>query len=120
MIFTMDPETEAQTGSRWLIGMAVMLFSLVVLAGNPAQIDISPVDDDDRFVDEIYSSSNGWRKPPAYEREWRPEERKQESRIQFGYNPAYEEMKARDSDYSPDTGRGLKDQPQNTQFKIGF
>jgi hypothetical protein len=120
MIFAMNPASEAQTGSRWFIGMTVMLFSLVVLAGNPAQIDISPVYDDDRLVDEIYSSSNGWRTPPAYEREWRPETRKQESRIQFGYNPAYQEMKARGSDYSPDAGPGLNDQPQNTQFKIGF
>jgi hypothetical protein len=69
---------------------------------------------------EIYNSASGWRKPPEYEREWRPEKQQQESRIQFGYDSAYEEMRARGNDYSPETGLGLKDHPQNTQFKIGF
>ena len=120
MILATDPATETLTGSRWTIGLSVMLFSLVVLAENAARIDITPAYDDDRLTDEIYSSSGGWRKSPAYENEWRPEKQKQESRIQFGYDSAYEEMRARDSGYSLNTGSSLIDHPQNTQFKIGF
>lgn len=121
MILAMDPATEAQNSSRWLLGVSAMLFSLVVLAENAARIDISPAYDNDRLKDEIYSNSSGWRKPPAYENEWRPEQQEQQGRMQFGYDAVYEEMRARDGgDFSQDTGLGLTDQPQNTQFKIGF
>jgi hypothetical protein len=120
MILSMDPAAEAHSSSRWLIGLSVMLFSLVVLAENAARLDISPAYDDDRLTDEIYNSANGWRKPPEYENEWRPEKQKQESRIQFGYDSAYEEMGARGNDYSLDTGLGVIDHPQNTQLKISF
>jgi len=120
MTLAMDPATEARISSRWLIGLSVMLFSLVVLAENADRLDISPAYNDDRLSHEIYNSSSGWRKPPEYENEWRPEQQKQESRIQFGYDSAYEEMRARGTYNSLDTGLGLKGQPQNTQFKIGF
>jgi hypothetical protein len=42
------------------------------------------------------------------------------SRIQFGYDSAYAEIRARDNNFALDTGSSLADQPQNTQFKIGF
>jgi hypothetical protein len=120
MILALDPAMEAGNGSRWLLGLTVMLFSLVVLAENAARLDISPAYDDERQSDAIYSSATRWRKPPEFEREWRPEEQGQKSRIQFGYDSVYEEMRARDNDYSLDTGSGLDDRPQNAQFKIGF
>jgi hypothetical protein len=120
MILTFDPATEAGISSRWLAGLSVMLFSFVVLAENSARLDISQSYDNDRVTDEIYNSASGWRKPPGNESEWRPQKLQQESRIQFGYDSAYEEMRARSNDYSPDAGLGLKDQPKNTQFKIGF
>ena len=68
----------------------------------------------------IYNRASGWRKPQEFDSEWRPEKQEQQSRIQFGYDSVYEEMRARDNDYSLDTGSGLDDRPQNTQFKIGF
>ncbi len=120
MILAMDPATEAGNGNRWLIGLPVMLFSLVVLAENADRLDISPAYGDERQADEIYNSATGWRKPPEFESEWRPEQQQQQSRIQFGYDSAYEEMKARGNDFSLDTGSGLDDRPQNAQFKIGF
>jgi hypothetical protein len=120
MILATDPATEARTSNRWLLGLPVMLCSLVVLAENTARIDISPGYDDERQSDEIYKSATGWRKPPEFESEWRPEVQEQKSRIQFGYDALYEEMRARDNDYSLDTGAGPDDRPQNTQFKIGF
>jgi len=116
----MDPATEAGCSSRWLIGLSLILFSLVVLAQNATRLNISPAYDDDRLSDEIYSSAGGWRSPPEYGSEWRPEIQKQESRIQFGYDSVYEEMRARSNDYTLNPGLGLKDHPQNAQFKIGF
>lgn len=120
MILAMVPSTGVHISSRWLIGLSVMLFSLVVLAENAARLDISPAYDDDRLTDEIYDNATGWRKPPAYENEWRPEKQKQTSRIQFGYDSAYEEMKARDSNDSLNTGLGSIDSRQNTQLNISF
>ena len=73
MILAMDPATEAGISSRWLIGLSLMLFSIVVLAQNATRLNISPAYDDDRLSDEIYSSAGGWRSPPEYESEWRPE-----------------------------------------------
>ena len=120
MILAMVPSTGVHISSRWLIGLSVMLFSLVVLAENAARLDISPAYDDNRLTDEIYDNATGWRKPPAYESEWRPEKKKQNSRIQFGYDSAYEEMRARSKDYNLDTGLGRIDHPQNTQLNISF
>jgi len=120
MILAMHPATEARISSRWFIGLPVILFSIVAFAENATRLDISPAYDDEQLAAQIYNSASGWRTPPEYESEWRPEKQKQESRIQFGYDSAYEEMRARGNDYTLSTGLGLKDQPQNTQFKIGF
>jgi len=59
MILAMVPSTGAHISSRWLIGLSVMLFSLVVLAENAARLDISPAYDDDRLTDEIYDNATG-------------------------------------------------------------
>jgi hypothetical protein len=119
MILAIDTATGARLGSRWLIGLSVMLFSLIVLAENATQLDLSPAYDDLQ-TNEIYSSTSGWRKPPTYENEWRPEKQEQESRIQFGYDSVYEEMGARGNDYSLDTDYGPADHPPSTQFRIDF
>lgn len=120
MILAMDPAAEARVSSLWLIGLSVMLFSLVVSAENATRLDILPADDDDRLTDEIYNSANGWRTSTEYENEWRQGTEQQASRIQFGYDSAYEEMRARDNNYGTDTGLGGIDHPQNTQLKISF
>jgi hypothetical protein len=120
MILAMNPAAGARVSSLWLIGLSVMLFSLVVLAENATRLDILPADDDDRLTDEIYNSANGWRTPTEYENEWRPGTQQQTSRIQFGYDSAYEEMRARDNNNGLDTGLGGIDHPQNTQLNISF
>jgi hypothetical protein len=120
MILPMDPATEAHISSRWFIGLPVMLLSLAVLAENAPRLEISPSDDDDRLTNEIYNSASGWRSPTEDESQWRPERQKQESRIRFGYDSAYEEMRARGKNYSLDKGLGPVDHPPNTQFNISF
>jgi hypothetical protein len=58
---------------------------------------------------------------PEYENQWRPEIRQEENRIQFGYDSAYEEMRARGNNANTlDTDLGFAERPQNTQFRIGF
>ncbi|HYQ70776.1 MAG TPA: hypothetical protein VET88_02485 [Gammaproteobacteria bacterium] len=120
MTLTINPASEAHIGYRWLLGLSVMLFSIIVLAENTDRLDITPAYNDDRLSDGIYNSVTGWRTPDGDENEWRPEKQAQESRIQFGYDSAFEEMRARDIDLSQDTGSGIRDNPQNTQFKFGF
>lgn len=104
---------------RW--GLLLLLFSLIALAENSSRLDILPADGDDRLTDEIYNSATGWRTPAVSENEWRRGVKQQpKSRIQFGYDSAYEEMRARDNNYGFDTGLGGVDHPQNTQFRISF
>ena len=116
----------AQTNPReqlrgcWLSGLIFLLFSLVVFAENSAHLDILPTDDDEHLTDEIYNAATGWRTPAVYENEWRRETRRPASRIQFGYDSGYEEMRARDSSYGLDNGSGAIDHPQNTQLRIPF
>lgn len=120
MNLVMNPAINTSIHRQWMIGLPAMLFSLIVLAENAGRLDISPVSPDDRLANEIYNSASGWRSPPEFENEWRPEKQERVSRIQFGYDSAYEEMRARDNNFALDTGSSLADQPQNTQFKIGF
>lgn len=120
MTLVMEAATDAHTGSRWALGLAVMLLSVVALAENAGSLDVSAATADDRLTEEIYGSSQGWRKAPAYGSEWRPEEQETQGRITFGYDSVYEEMKARDDGYSTSTGLGLRGPKQNAQFRIGF
>jgi hypothetical protein len=120
MILVMNFTPGENIRSRWLISLPVVLFSLVVLAENSARLDILPTDDDDRLTEEIYNSATGWRTPAASENEWRRETPQPGGRIQFGYDSAYEEMRARDNNYGLDTTSGGIDHPQNTQLRISF
>jgi hypothetical protein len=120
MILSMNTITKTHISSQWLISLPVILFSLAVLAENSARIDILPNDDDDRLTDEIYNSVPGWRTPTEYENEWRREAQQPASRIQFGYDSAYEEIRAKDNNYGLDTGLGGIDHPKNTQLRLSF
>ena len=120
MILAMNTTASLPVRNQWLVSLPVMLFSLAVLAENSARLDILPTDDDDRLTEEIYNSAAGWRTPAAYENEWRRETPQPASRIQFGYDSAYEEMRARDDNYGVDTVSGGIDHPQNTQLRISF
>ena len=120
MILALNTITKAHISSQWLISLPVILFTLTVLAENSARLDILPTDDDDRLTDEIYNSASGWRNSTEHENEWRRESQQPASRIQFGYDSAYEEMRARDNNYGLDTGLGGIDHPQNTQLRLSF
>ena len=120
MILVMEAADDARPGGRWALGLAVLLLSVAALAENAGRLDISAASADDRLTEEIYGSAQGWRKPPAYDSEWRPQAQEPQGRITFGYDSVYEEMRARDDGYSPNSGLGLREPRQNTQFRIGF
>lgn len=120
MTLAMHATSAAHISSRWFFGLLFLLFALVVLAENAARLDILPTDDDDRLTDEIYSSTGGWRTPTVYENEWRPGTHASPTRIQFGYDSAYEQMRTVNRNYGPSTGLGDIDHPQNTQLRISF
>ena len=120
MTLSMKTTVGEKINGRWSFGLFLLLFSLLVLAENSARLDILPTDDEDRLTDEIYNSTTGWRKPPKYESEWRQEKQKQQGRIKFGYDAAYEEMRDRDKNYGLGTGLGGIDHPQNTQLRLSF
>lgn len=113
------PTTNAHDVSRWFAGVFAVIISFIALAENTGRITLSPTYDD-RLTDEIYDSTRGWRKPPAYEDEWRTKEPQQESRIQFGYDSTYEALRMRDSAQSMHTTQKLRDPKPATQFRIGF
>jgi hypothetical protein len=110
----------AHVSGRWFSGLSFLLASLVVLAQNSGHLDILPADDDGRLTDEIYNSAPGWRTPTAYQNEWRRGQQQPASRIQFGYDSAYEEMRATDNRYGMNNRLGGIDHPQNTQIRISF
>jgi hypothetical protein len=120
MILETNTITKAHICSQWFFSLPVILFSLVVLAENSARLDILPTDDDDRLTEEIYNSTTGWRTPAVPENEWRQETRQPASRIQFGYDSDYEEMRTYGNNYGSGTASGGVDHPQNTQLRISF
>jgi hypothetical protein len=110
----------AHLSGRWLSGLIWLFFSLVVMAENSAHLDILPSDADDLQTDAIYNSATGWRTPAAYENEWRRGAARPAGRIQFGYDSAYEQMRASGNNHDLDSGLGGVDHPQNTQLRISF
>jgi hypothetical protein len=120
MTLAMNTTVGAHINDRLLFGLLFLLFSLVVLAENSARLDILPTDYDDRLTDETYNRATGWRTPVDHENEWRREVQQPASRFQFGYDSAYEEMRARDNNDGLNTGLGGIDHPKNTQLKLSF
>lgn len=106
-------------GNRWLIGASVLLTSAIVLAQSVDRLEISPVYDD-LPIDEIYESAGSWRKPPMYESEWRAPRKEKEGRIKFGYDSAYEQLRARqDGQFSTNQFESNNPTP-STQFRLNF
>ena len=120
MTLAMNTTVGEHINGRLLFGLLFLLFSLVVLAENSARLDILPTDNNDRLTDEMYNSATGWRTPAVPENEWRQETQQPASRIQFGYDSDYEEMRTYGNNYGSGTASGGVDHPQNTQLRISF
>ena len=113
------PGTGVCDGSRWLIGLFVMMLSFIAIAENTGKITLSPTYDD-RLTEDIYDSGKSWRTPSVYEDEWRQEKPQQESRIKFGFDSTYEALRTRDSAQNMNTVEGLGNPEPATQFRINF
>ena len=120
MTLAMDAATEARFGSQWVLGLVVVLSAFFAMAESTDRLSISPTGADELLIEEIYDSATEWRKPPLYESEWRAEKPKQESRIRFGYDSAYEEMAARDFSNTPEASSNIGGTRANMQFRVEF
>jgi hypothetical protein len=119
MTVLVAPQTDVCDGSRWLIGLFVMMLSFIAIAENTGKITLSPTYDD-RLTEDIYDSGRDWRTPSADEDEWRPEKPQQESRIKFGFDSTYEALRMRDSAQTMNSVGGLGNPEPATQFRIKF
>ena len=114
-----DHDTAADTG-RALIAAGLLLTSAFVLANDDARLQISPAYGE-ILSDDIYQRAEGWRQPPLFESEWRPPKPEPKSRIRFGYDSAYEEMRARNAGRDAITSLNLRDpRPAATQFRLEY
>ena len=104
--------------SRWLIASGLLLWA-IVLAAEDARLEISPTYGE-ILSDEIYERAEDWREPPMFESEWRATQPQKQGRIKFGYDSAYEELRARESVRSSSRPLDLRDPKPNTLFRFSF
>ena len=105
---------------RALLATGLLLASAFVLANDEARLKISPTYGE-ILSDDIYERAEGWREPPIFESEWRPPRTEPKSRIRFGYDSAYEELRARNAPRDSGRSLNLRDpQPAATQFRLEF
>ena len=103
-----------------LIATALLLVSVLVLANDEARLEISPTYGE-ILSDDIYERAEGWREPPMFESEWRPPRTEPKGRIRFGYDSAYEELRARNASGNSGRSLNLRDpRPAATQFRLEF
>jgi hypothetical protein len=92
---------------------------VITLANDGERLRISPVYDDVQ-KDEIYGGAAQWRKPPMYESEWRAPRKPKQGRIEFGYDSAYEQMRAREEELFSRSAFELHEPKPSSQFRIKF
>lgn len=101
------------------ITCGVLLISFIVLAKDDSRLELAPAYSE-ILSDDIYESAEGWRKPPMFENEWRAPKPKEKSRIKFGYDSVYEEMRSREDARSSNNSFDLRDPKPNTLFRFEF
>jgi len=107
-----------QMPKRWLVASGVLFVSALVLANDNARLTISPTYGE-ILTDDIYERAEGWREQPMFESEWRAPKPEPKSRIKFGYDSAYEEVRARENAISS-RPMDMRDRPPTTQFRLSF
>jgi hypothetical protein len=109
----------SQMPMRWLVASGALLISAFVFANDNARLTISPTYGE-ILSDDIYERAEGWREQPMFESEWRAPKPEPKSRIKFGYDSAYEEVRARENAMSSSRPMDLRDRPPATQFRLNF
>jgi hypothetical protein len=112
----------ARGASQWLTGPLILVLSSMALVASAQRLDITGSHLDDLLTDEMYKDEIEWRPPPMYESEWRTAKKNQkaESRIQFGYDSAYEELRYRDHHTGQSTTFEHERTKPNTLMRIRF
>ncbi len=105
--------------TRWLIASAVLLVSAFVLAEGTKRLEAPPFYGQ-VLSDDIYERAEGWREPPIAEDELRAPKMEPKSRIKFGYDSTYEELRARDETRYSSKPINQGDVQPSTQIKFGF
>jgi hypothetical protein len=108
-----------QMPMRWLVASGVLFASAFVLANDNARLTISPTYGE-MLSDDIYERAEGWREQPMFESEWRAPKPEPKSRIKFGYDSAYEEVRAREDAKYSSRPMDLRDRPPAAQFRFSF
>jgi hypothetical protein len=111
--------TDHHHATRGLLWLGILVVSVITLANEGGRLKISPFYDDLQ-KDEIYDGAAEWRKPPMYESEWRAPRKPTEGRIEFGYDSAYEQMRAREEEFFPRREFELHEPKPSSQFRIKF
>jgi len=107
------------TLTRWLIASGVLLASAFVLANDDTRLEVPPAQGE-ILSDDIYERAEGWRELPTLEGGWREPKPQPKSRINFGYDSTYEELRARDDTGYSSKPLTVREPVPSTQFRLGF
>jgi hypothetical protein len=99
--------------------LLLLTASAIYATNDNARLEISP-DYGQILSDDLYEQAEGWRAPPMFESEWRAPRREEPSRIRFGYDSAYEELRARERAPSIGDQRNLDMTEPATLFRWNF
>lgn len=103
-------------------GHVVVLFgiiSITLIAQAADRLIVSP-DYESLISDGVYEDSQNWRQPNDDELGWRQQQQQKESRIKFGYDPTYDEMRARKSQESSSSSFGYEQTKPSSLFRLEF
>ena len=102
---------------RWLLASAILLVSALVLAEESKRL-AAPYDQ--ILSDDIYERAEGWREPQTTGDEWRRPKTEPQSRMKFGYDSTYEELRARDETRYSGKPISEGNVRPSTQINLGF
>lgn len=105
--------------TRWLTASGILLVSAFVLADDTARLEAPPLYGQ-ILSDDIYERAEGWREPQMAGDGWRESKPEPKSRVRFGYDSAYEELRARDETQYSSKPINQGDVRPTTQFNLGF
>lgn len=102
---------------RWALWLLLTAAAIVIADDPRLQIDSGY---GEILTDDLYEQAEGWREPPMFESEWRAPRKEEPSRIRFGFDSAYEEMRARERSPSMGDQRNLDMTEPATLFRWNF
>ncbi|MET0065312.1 MAG: hypothetical protein ABW076_03110 [Candidatus Thiodiazotropha sp.] len=93
-----DTTNRFSRGWQWVSGIMLVFLTLVVFAQGVDPEKFSLDDLEMRHTDELRNSAGAWRESPTSPDGWRSQTQEEPaSRISFGYDSGYDELRARNS-----------------------